>query len=152
MEKIYAYLAGVLDTDGFIHIACRRGTEHYFARIGFSDESPVLPELFQEIFKGRLSRSRPKRSSYSAFYLWEVDHRQAREPLSRLLPHLKVKHRQAELALMLMDILEREDAGRPVGTPLSTQHAAERRRLYEEVVRLNSARRRRKHRVEAPPR
>jgi len=88
MHTTYAYLAGVIDTDGFIQIAHRRDTRHYYARIGFSDASPILPELFQQVFKGRLSQSRPRRASYSAFYLWEADHQQAREPLSRLLPHL----------------------------------------------------------------
>ena len=157
METTYAYLAGAIDIDGFIYIARRKGTRQdgqggiqYFARIGLSDASPVVPNLLQALFPGRVSQSRPKKSSYAAFYIWEADHQQAREPLLRMLPNLRLKRRHAELALELMDLIESQNAGRSMTKPLSAEQDATRRRLYEEVARLNAARSRRKYRVEAP--
>jgi hypothetical protein len=155
METTYAYLAGVIDIDGFISVARRpsrrgEGQAGYYARIGLSDTSPVVPKLLHALFPGRLSEVRPKKSSYSRFYLWEAEHHQARAPLLRLLPHFRLKRRHAELALALMDLVEQENAGRSMSKPLNAEQDAARRRLYEEVAHLNATRSRRKHRVEAP--
>src|SRR5258708_38608928 len=122
MDTTYAYLAGVIDVDGFISIARRKvarpGEFRYFGRIGFSDQSPVLPTLLHELFQGRVSQSHPQKASYTAFYIWEAEHRQAREPLVRLLPHLRLKRRVAELTLQLIDVVEQQDAERSRGQPL----------------------------------
>src|SRR5712691_3860258 len=98
METTYAHLAGVIDIDGFISVArwpVRRREGQvgslYFARIGLSDTSPLVPNLLQAHFPDRLSESRPKKPSYASFYMWEADHQQAREPLLRLLPYLRLK-------------------------------------------------------------
>ena len=153
MDTIHAYLAGVIDVDGFVSIARRRvarlGEFRYFGRIGFSDQSPVLPTLLQALFRGRVSQSRPQKASYTAFYIWEAEHRQAREPLVRLLPHLRLKRRVAELTLQLIDVVEQQDAERSRAQPLSVEQEMARRVLYEEVARLNAGRRRRKYRLEA---
>jgi hypothetical protein len=60
METTYAYLAGVIDIDGFISVARRpsrrgEGQAGYYARIGLSDTSPVVPKLLHALFPGRLS-------------------------------------------------------------------------------------------------
>jgi|SRR5712671_4100883 hypothetical protein len=151
METTYAYLAGALDIDGFISIDRRAGRlgMGYRARIGISDTSPVVPKLLHSLFRGRLSEIAPKKSSYAHSYLWEAEHQQAREPLSRLLPYLRLKRPHAELALTLIDLVERQNVGRFLSKPLSAEEDAARRRLYDEVARLNAGRRRRKHRVHA---
>jgi hypothetical protein len=155
MELTYAYLAGVIDIDGFISIALRPGQRDghvgYYVRIGLSDASPVVPNLLHTLFSGRLCEIKPKKLSYAHCYLWEAESRQAREPLLRLLPHLRLKRRHAERALELMDLIEQQNVGRFKSTPLDAEQEAARRRLYEEVALLNSERRRRKFRVEAPP-
>ena len=152
METTYAYLAGALDVDGFIAIDRRPGRRQvgYHARIGLSDTSPVLPNLLHALFPGRLSEIQPKKSSYAHFYMWEARGHQAREPLLRLMPHLRLKRRHAELTLALIDLVEHQNAGRSISKPLSGEEDTARRRLYEEVAHLNAARRRRKHRIEAP--
>jgi hypothetical protein len=150
METTYAYLAGAIDIDGFISIDRRAGGQGvYRPRIGISDTSPVVPKLLHGLFAGRLFEIAPKKSSYAHFYLWEAQHQQAREPLFRLLPYLRLKRRHAELALALMDLVERQNVGRFRSEPLSAEEDAARRRLYEEVARLNEGRRRRRHRVHA---
>ena len=44
--------------------------------------------------------------------MWEAVNQSAREPVVPFLPYLRVKRRQAELALMLISFIEREKAGR----------------------------------------
>jgi hypothetical protein len=153
MEMTYAYLAGVIDIGGVITIARRKdlrlGQLGYYARIALTDPSPVAPKLLHSLFPGRLSQSRPTKASYSPFWLWEADHSQAREPLLRLLPHLRLKQRQAELALTLMGLVEQQNVGRPRSKLLGAEQQAARQRLYEEVARLNSAYDSRKRRVQA---
>ena len=151
METTYAYLAGAIDIDGFISIDRRGGRQGmgYHARIGISDTSPVVPKLLHGLFAGRLFEIAPKKSSYARFYLWEAQHQHAREPLLRLLPYLRLKRRHAELALTLIDLVERQNVGRFLSKPLSAEEDAARSRLYEEVARLNEGRRRRRHRVHA---
>jgi hypothetical protein len=150
MEATYAYLAGAIDVDGSISIDRRAGRREmgYRVRIGISDTSPVVPNLLHGLFAGRLFEIPQKKSSYARFYMWEAQHHQAREPLLRLLPHFRVKRRHAELALALMDLVEQQNAGRFMSTPLSAEQDATRRRLYEEMASLNAGRRHRKHRVQ----
>jgi hypothetical protein len=156
MDATYAYLAGAIDIDGFISIACRisksqgrPGGSRYFARIGLSDASPIVPELLHSLFPGTLARSHPKQATYTAFHIWAAEGEKAREPLVRLLPHLRLKRRHAELALELTDLIKNQNKGRCSTDPLSVEEEVARLRLYEEVKRLNAVRSRRKHRVEA---
>lgn len=144
METTYAYLAGIIDIDGYISI--RRGVKFrqrlqstvasYRARIGLSDASPVVPDLLQATFPGR-------RSVMGGLHLWEAEQERAREPLTRFLPYLRLKHRQAEIALELLNLLGRQQAG--LTQPVSEQETKQ--SLYEEITRLNKPSRRRKDRL-----
>jgi hypothetical protein len=151
METTCAYLAGAIDIGGFISIDRRAGRQGigYRVRIGISDTSPVVPNLLDGLFAGRLVEITPKKLSYAHFYMWEAEHHQAREPLLRLLPHFRLKRRHAELALALIDLVEQQNAGRFMSRPLSAEQSEARRRLYEEMAILNAGRRRRKHSVQA---
>jgi hypothetical protein len=153
MEITYAYLAGVIDIYGVISIQRRMNTRlgqpYYFATVSLSDTSPVVPELLHALFPSSLQQSRPRNESYSPFWVWRVDHQQARQPLLRLLPHLRLKRRQAELALALIDFIDEQSVGRPFTKRLGAEQHEIRSRLYEEVTRLNAARGPRKHRPRA---
>jgi hypothetical protein len=146
METTYAYLAGMIDIHGVVSIARRTsqrrdGQMGYCVRVALSDTSPVVPDLLYSLFpSSSLSHAQPRKASYSRFWLWEAEHNQAREPLLRLLPHLRLKRRQAELALALMGLAEKQNAGRSLSKPLSAEQHAMRHHLYEEVARLNSER------------
>jgi hypothetical protein len=64
--------------------------------------------------------------------MWEAVDQGAHEPVARLLPYLRVKRRQAELALTLINLIEREKA--ESARPLSTEQEKARALLYEEVL------------------
>jgi hypothetical protein len=137
-ETTYAYLAGIIDIRGFISISRKRDGS-YATRIGFSDSSPIIPNLALAILAGRIFQSRPRKATYHTFYMWEATHRQAREPLVRLKPHLRLKQLHAEIALQMLAL---HDAGTRL---VSLENRAARQRLFEEMDRLNRDRRRRKH-------
>jgi hypothetical protein len=119
MEITYAYLAGAVDVDGFISISRQSRVErfHYFATVGFSDVSPIVPNLLHEVFPGHLYQSQPKRPTNTASYFWIATRTRAREPLLRFLPHLRLKRRQAELTLELIDLMEQQNAARSTNKP-----------------------------------
>jgi hypothetical protein len=146
METLYAYLAGAIDIDGRIFIARRLGrlrrtdgrqVPYFAATISLSDSSPVLPDLLQATFPARRLEYEAKNRRQIAWHMWEAVNHGAREPVVRLLPYLRVKRRQAELALTLITLIEREKAGS--ARPLTTEQERARAVLYDEALILNES-------------
>jgi hypothetical protein len=150
METLYAYLAGAIDLDGRISIRrARRGGRqeidyYYSAVIALSDSDSTVPDLLQATFPARRVQYEAKNRKQRAWHMWEAVGQSAQEPLVRLLPYLRIRHRQAELALSLITLTERDKAGS--GRPLLDEQEEARRQLYEQVMLLNSSRPQRTHR------
>jgi hypothetical protein len=70
--------------------------------------------------------------------MWEAVGESAQEPLLRLLPYLRMRRRQAELALSLITLMQYDKAGR--ARPLSEEQEQARRLLYDQVTSLNASR------------
>jgi hypothetical protein len=150
METIIANLAGAIDLDGYIRIRriprlSDRPRYRYTPAIGLTDVSPIIPDLLQEHFAGSRSAHVSKKSGELPAHGWEASGRTARQPLLLLLPHLRIKRRQAELALELLEAL-RHQQSTPSVTPAATQEEAM-ARLFEEWRKITPSRRRRKERV-----
>jgi hypothetical protein len=150
METLYAYLAGAIDLDGRISIRrARRGGRqeidyYYSAVIALSDSDPTVPDLLQATFLARRVQYDARNRKQRAWHMWEAVGQSAQEPLIRLLPYLRVRHRQAELALSLITLMQNDKAGS--GRSLSNEQKEARRHLYEQVMMLNSSRPQRTHR------
>jgi hypothetical protein len=147
METLFAYLAGAIDIDGRIFIARAQGYRrrmdgrqilYYTATIALSDSSPILPDLLQATFPARRLQYEAKNRKQMAWHMWEAVNQSAREPVVRLLPYLRVKRRQAELTLTLINLIEREKAGS--ARPLTAEQEEARGLLYDEALALNEAR------------
>src|SRR5262245_44619549 len=113
METLYAYLAGAIDTHGRISINRDHGYRrrdrqitYYSAVITLSDSDPVLPDLLQATFPARRLQYKAKNRSHRSWHMWEAVGQKAQEPLIRLLPYLRIKRRQAELALSLITLMQ----------------------------------------------
>jgi len=145
METLYAYLAGAIDTHGLISISRDRGYRrggremaYYSAVISLSDSDPVLPDLLQETFPASRLQYEAKNRSHRKWHMWEAVGQKAQEPLTRLLPYLRIRCRQAELALSLITLMQTDKAGS--ARPLSEEQQEARRLLYEQVGSLNASR------------
>src|SRR5262245_37973208 len=145
METLYAYLAGAIDTRGRISISrdrgYRRGSRemaYYSAVVTLSDSDPVLPDLLQATFPARRLQYEAKNRAHRAWHMWEAVGESAQEPLLRLLRYLRIRRRQAELALSLITLMQYDKAGR--APPLAEQQEPARRLLYEQVGSLNASR------------
>ena len=147
METLYAYLAGAIDIDGRIFIGRVQGyrrrkdgrqVPYYIATISLSDSSPVVPDILQATFPARRLQYEAKNRRQTAWHMWEAVNQSAHEPVVRLLPYLRVRRRQAELALTLINLIEREKAGS--ARPMTAEQEQARALLYEEALTLNESR------------
>jgi hypothetical protein len=92
----------------------------------------------QATFPARRLQYEAKNRTQAAWHMWEAVNHSAHEPMVRLLPYLRVKRRQAELALTLINLIERERAGS--ARPLTAEQEQARGLLYEEALLLNETR------------
>jgi len=108
MQLILAYLAGLIDGEGYVGIkrsraySCQgRKTKSYHARIQVRmvDREGVV--LLAETFGGHLFTEKPHCNNGRPLHCWSTSDRQAELALTALLPYLRVKRRQAKKVLVL---------------------------------------------------
>lgn len=120
-ELAFAYLAGVLDSDGSISINCRRGVQRdgysavYSEAVAISQTKTEALYLAQSLFGGTVrlvkrgigsnkpNSMQPRRPMYT----WYVADRIAVATLRAVLPYLRVKRKQADIVLKLRELKER---------------------------------------------
>jgi hypothetical protein len=103
-ETTLAYLAGAVDSDGWIGIRRRRDSRAqegiaYEERIGLSQVTSQIPMLLRETFGGYVYTKRPSTPNGKALIVYEIRGSGAATACRALLPYLRVKHAQAELIL-----------------------------------------------------
>ena len=100
-----AYLAGVIDSDGYIsiHRSCRAGKLYHAPIIGISGTRTQPHELAQSIWGGKIHCYVPKNPRHRPQYQWLRQGIAAPPIIEALLPYLRVKAEQASLALELAE-------------------------------------------------
>lgn len=117
----FAYLAGVLDSDGTIGI--KRST--YAMRVRGDASTPIYSErihirqvtreaidLFAETFGGNVAMEDPHAKRGRVLYRWGCTDKRAVEVLTALLPYLRIKRQQALNCMALRDVKERSKIAR----------------------------------------
>lgn len=104
-----AYFAGVMDSDGWFTCGTTRGVratgKKYgwsFVRLGVKQVTREAIDFITEKFGGRwiLLKAGHNKKSKNPIYQWNMSKRdELRVVLPELIPHLKIKGRQAEIAL-----------------------------------------------------
>ncbi len=104
-----AYLAGVIDSDGYVTAArsIHKGRLYYGAGVGIAGTDRQPHDLAASIFGGNVRRYLPKgdRSHHKPQFQWQRYGESARPVLEAVLPYLLVKRVRATLALELQDLL-----------------------------------------------
>ena len=104
-----AYLAGVIDSDGFVSAArgTHKGRLYYGAVVGIAGTDRKPHDLAASFFGGRVRCYLPKaeRSHHKPQFQWQRYGESARPVLEAVLPYLLVKRSRAVLALELQDLL-----------------------------------------------
>lgn len=101
--------------------------------VGLRQVTPEVPRLLHDIFGGSLYVTRSYTPNGRPLHSWHIESKAAAETARRLLPHLRVKRRQAEVLLKL----RRHKNGRRAG-PVSVADVALRNALRDEVRELNA--------------
>ncbi|MDO5535856.1 MAG: hypothetical protein Q4F65_14560 [Propionibacteriaceae bacterium] len=102
-----AYVAGLIDGEGCIHLGTRKGTYRARVTVGMTEVAlPLLREL-QEEWQGSIYCSRQPTEKWAGAWVWSVQGAPARVLLESLTPHLRLKKEQATLALEVEDIRSR---------------------------------------------
>lgn len=106
---VLAYLAGVIDSDGYVSAARSRhkGRLYYGAAVGIAGTDRQPHDLAARIFGGNVRCYLPRgpRSHHKPQFQWQRYGESARPVLEAVLPYLRVKRDRASLALELQDLL-----------------------------------------------
>lgn len=108
-EALYAYLAGAIDADGSFTVRVdktevrngRRRSPAYHEMISLKQVTPEVPHLLHETFGGSLYLQGPSVTKGRPLWTWHVSSAKASRAIVLLLPHLRIKTRQAKLLLEL---------------------------------------------------
>lgn len=98
-----AYVAGLIDGEGCIGI--QKSSKHalYYVEVTIGMTSKALPVLteMQKTFGGSLLKKRSKTDKWEEAHNWRIGGEGAASFLTRIVPFLMLKRRQAELAIAL---------------------------------------------------
>lgn len=105
IETTLAYLAGMIDGDGFITItrSVRKGREYFGAQVGISGTRAEPHYLAASIWGGKIHRYEPSNPLHRAQFQWQRMGKKAVEVINAIYPYLLVKKEHAELAVALHD-------------------------------------------------
>lgn len=104
---VLAYLAGVIDSDGYITTqrTIRKGVTYSCAKVGIAGTRRDPHDLAASLFGGNVSRYVPKDPRHRPQFQWSRVGTRASVVLEAVLPYLRVKRRQGELALNLQELV-----------------------------------------------
>jgi hypothetical protein len=132
-----AYLAGVIDSDGYISTQRSRHSGRLYsgAKVGIAGTRRQPHDLAASLFGGTVNRYIPKNPRHRPQFQWSRHGEGAVVVIEAVLPYLLVKRRQAEIALELQCIVWEA----PWFYPATLDGQIE--GLHEEVRGLNQSRR-----------
>jgi len=139
------YPAGFFDGEGSITIQRRTGAYYWFRLFVSlaSNDKPII-DLFRERWSGEIMEMPPgirqhgetgPRIARGTSYKLTFDYDEAEAFLVDIVPHLRLKQKQAELALKFLDAYKRLSPLRSRG--YTGIEVATYTRLYNEMKRLN---------------
>ena len=100
-----AYIAGFFDGEGSITISnrvassCRSLSPNHTVTVSVGNTDPTVVSILHKEFGGSLSFAKAKRENHKDIYQWQISARGACVFLSAIRPFLKMKHKQADIAI-----------------------------------------------------
>lgn len=146
-----AYLAGVMDSDGWFTIKRHAANAKYRESFTYSEFAgcgqtrPEAVELLRAAFGGTIRlRGRKTTGDWRPMYYWVVGNRMAADAASTLRPHLRIKAEQADLVIAIRASKDAPRRYDPSATgrarPLDPAVVADRHDAYLRIRALNDRR------------
>lgn len=148
-----AYLAGVIDSDGYIRIhrtkktskGCSRPAVYFSALVGISGTRRQPHDLAMSVFGGAVHSYRPKNPAHREQFQWVAWGNDSVEVLKAIRPLLLIKTQQADLALELQALVpsQFEQIKKTQKPPyrIPDEMTAQRQKLFDALTALNQDRR-----------
>lgn len=147
-----AYLAGVLDSDGYITVnrttrnkAGGRKQVCHTAKVGIAGTRRQPHDFAASLFGGSVFAYEPKNPAHRTQFQWQVSGRMAVPILRSVRPFLLIKGPQADLAIELQKLIAKQNAEmratQTVPYRITDEMAAARDVVLEAVRALNQDRR-----------
>lgn len=111
----YAYIAGMIDADGFITIQrttktnegrCNQPSVYHCLKVGISGTDRRPHDFAVSLFGGNVSRYEPTNPQHRPQFQWTVTGPTAVMVLNAIRPYLRVKSQQADIGLRFQQALE----------------------------------------------
>lgn len=104
-----AYAAGIIDGEGSISISVAqpnygRNSPYYYVLVKVGNTDLVLVNWLRKSFGGSIQTHEYNNSKWKTLYTWSLSTQQAARFLEDILPYLKLKWEQAEIALNLCSV------------------------------------------------
>ena len=138
-KQSIAYLAGVVDSDGYIGVTKGKPNPgntknpQYSLTVNVTNTSKAMMDWLVQNFGGRVyERKTPTNANWKQCYNWVVMFQNAREVLEMIEPFLVVKREQALVGIELMRDWITNNRGTPV------EEVARRERIYRKFKDLNA--------------
>lgn len=109
-ELDLAYLAGVVDSDGYIGVHRRKAGQwaaNYQPRVQVKQVTPQAVDLAESVFGGHRFLAKASLPNGRPLHVWQVHSAAAGRVCELLLPHLRIKRAQAENVLTLCEVNSR---------------------------------------------
>jgi hypothetical protein len=132
----WAYLAGVLDSDGCISIAkqTKKGRTYHRLTVTITNTNRDLVDWLVTNFEGSCYMCNPNAPKHhKTAWRWIIRGHDARPILNQTLPYLMVKRKRAELALQFVKTI------RSRGESLTDKERKQRERLHAILRSMNTA-------------
>ena len=142
---LLAYLAGMIDGDGFISItrSSRAGKEYFGAQVGICGTRREPHDLAASMFGGKVYCYFPKNPLHRPQFQWSRMGEAAATIIEAVYPYLIVKKEHAGLALELNELVQNSRSDNPFPwfgpdyDPLAAMIA-----MREEMIGMNQSRNR----------
>lgn len=138
MSMNFAYVAGLIDGEGCIHLDTSGRTTRARVSVGMTEPAlPILTEL-QNQWGGTIYQQRPATERWAAAYTWHVTGEKAARIIRDIQPYLILKKPQAALALDV-ELVRHRLGWRRNGQKLWTDAARQECALIRERMRTLNA-------------
>ena len=98
-NEFFAYLAGFIDADGSIGIVTVAKSKTYVVQVCASNCNRIPIDMLQERFGGKVRIRDWKNKKWKINYEWKLTSLKAISVIEKILPYLRIKHEQAQLAI-----------------------------------------------------
>jgi|GEM_PF-2455692 len=126
------YIAGLFDGEGCIIIGAEKDTPSYFLQVSVNNTNESLILWLKSLFGGYINVIHSKSINHKDVHHWVLLREQAEKFLLLILPYLKIKKPQAELAISFQ-----ENKGGRKGKPVSSDLIVVREMYKKAISALN---------------